>query len=128
MQFANTLEYSLKVLGELAGFAIRQRDISPVSEGVAGPVGIAAITSQAVSLGAVSTLQLVGLLSLNLAFINILPIPALDGGRFFFIVLEAVTRRKVYPKVEKWAHTVGFVLLLALIILITYNDILKLVR
>ncbi|MBI2594155.1 site-2 protease family protein [Candidatus Curtissbacteria bacterium] len=124
----NTLEYSLKVLGELAGFAIRQRDISPVSEGVAGPVGIAALTSQAVSLGAVSTLQLVGLLSLNLAFINILPIPALDGGRFFFIVLEAVTRRKVYPKVEKWAHTVGFVLLLALIILITYNDILKLVR
>jgi len=91
-------------------------------------VGIAAITSQAVSLGWLSVMQLVGLLSLNLAVINILPIPALDGGRFAFIIVEAIAKRRVYPKVEKWAHTIGFVLLLALILLVTYNDILKLVR
>jgi regulator of sigma E protease len=124
----NTLDYSVRVFGKLIGFAIRERDIAPVSEGVSGPIGIAQITVQAVSMGAISVLQLVGLLSLNLAFINILPIPALDGGRFLFIVIEAVTRRKVYPKVEKWVHTVGFALLIGLIILVTYNDILKLLR
>src|SRR3989338_10243403 len=124
----NTLDYSVRVFSEIIGYSIRSRDITPVSEGVAGPVGIAAITSQAVSLGWLSVMQLVGLLSLNLAVINILPIPALDGGRFAFIIVEAIAKRRVYPKVEKWAHTIGFALLLALILLVTYNDILKLVR
>ena len=124
----NTLEYSGKIFGRLIAFAVRERDITPVSEGVSGPVGIAQITSQAVALGPISVLQLVGLLSLNLAAINVLPIPALDGGRFFFLIIEAVTRRRVYPHVEKWAHSIGFALLLALIVLVTYNDILKLLR
>src|SRR3990167_2398085 len=124
----NTLDYSVRVFSEIIGYSIRTRDITPVSEGVAGPVGIASLTSQAVSLGALSVLQLVGLLSLNLAVINILPIPALDGGRFAFIIIEAVTKRRIYPAVEKWAHTIGFALLIALILLVTYNDILKLVR
>ena len=124
----NTLDYSVRVFAEIIGYSIRTRDITPVSEGVAGPVGIAAITSQAVSLGWLSVMQLVGLLSLNLAVLNILPVPALDGGRFAFIIVEAITKRRVYPAVEKWAHTIGFVLLIALILLVTYNDILKLVR
>lgn len=124
----NTVVYSAKVFGELIGFAISQKDIKPVSEGVSGPIGIAKITSQAVALGPISVLQLIGLLSLNLAVFNVLPIPALDGGRFFFIVIEAVTRKKVYPSIEKWTHTIGFALLLGLIVFITYNDILKLLR
>lgn len=124
----NTVVYSGKVFGEIIGYSIRQRDITPVSEGVSGPIGIAAITSQAVALGPVSVLQLVGLLSLNLAVINILPIPALDGGRFFFLLFELVTRRRVFPAFEKWAHTIGFALLLGLIFLVTYNDILKLIK
>ena len=124
----NTTDYSIKVFGELISFAVKERTIKPVSEGVSGPIGIAQITSQAVSLGAVSVLQLMGLLSLNLAIINILPIPALDGGRFFFILIEAVTRKRIYPQVEKWVHTVGFAVLLGLILLVTYNDILKWLR
>lgn len=124
----NTVDYSVKVFGQLIGYAIAHRDITPVSEGVSGPVGIAQITSQAVSLGPISVLQLVGLLSLNLAIVNILPIPALDGGRFFFLLVEAITRKRIYPHVEKWAHTVGFAILLGLILLVTYNDILKLLR
>lgn len=124
----NVLAYSGKVFGKIIGFSIRERDITPVSEGVSGPVGIAKLTSQAVAYGPIPVLQLAGLLSLNLAVINILPIPALDGGRFFFLIFEAITRRKVYPALEKWVHTIGFALLLGLILLITYNDILKLVR
>lgn len=124
----NTLEYSGKIFGRLIGFAVREKDISPVSEGVSGPVGIAQITTQAVALGPISVLQLFGLLSLNLAAINILPIPALDGGRFFFLIIEAVSGRRVYPHVEKWAHSIGFAILLGLIMLVTYNDIIKLLR
>lgn len=124
----NTVDYSIKVFGELIGFAIRERNIAPVSEGVSGPVGIAQITSQAVQLGTLSVLQLVGLLSLNLAVLNILPIPALDGGRFFFIIVEAVTRRRINATFEKWVHSIGFAFLIGLILLVTYNDILKLIK
>lgn len=124
----NTADYSLAVFGKLIGYSIANGDITPVSEGVSGPVGIARITQEAVALGPVSVLQLVALLSLNLAVMNVLPIPALDGGRFFFLVVEAVTRRKPKPVFEKWVHTVGFVVLIGLIVLITYNDVLKLVR
>ena len=124
----NIVDYSINGFGQLIGYAVRERNIEPVSEGVSGPIGIAAITSQAVALGPISVLQLVGLLSLNLAIINILPIPALDGGRFLFIIIETITRRRVNPSVEKWTHTIGFAFLLALIVLITYNDVLKLLR
>lgn len=124
----NTIDYSLHVMGELIGFSVKEHNITAVSEGVSGPVGIANIVSQAVALGPLSVLQLMGLLSLNLAFLNILPIPALDGGRFFFIMVEAVTRRKVHATFEKWVHTVGFVVLIGLILLVTYNDIFKLIH
>lgn len=124
----NTLDYSIRIFGQLVSLAIQQKDITPVAEGVSGPIGIARITREVVALGPISVLQLAGLLSLNLALINILPIPALDGGRFFFIIIEAVTRKRVHANVEKWAHSVGFALLLALIFLVTYNDILKLLR
>lgn len=124
----NVLDYSLQVFGELINYAFKTGDLSPVSEGISGPVGIAKITGEAVKLGGQSVLQLVALLSLNLAFMNVLPIPALDGGRFFFLLIEAVTRKRVYPVVEKWVHSVGFAILIGLILLVTYNDILKLIK
>jgi regulator of sigma E protease len=124
----NTVVYSGKIFAELIGYSVREKDITPVKEGVSGPVGIAQITGQAIALGPISVLQLVGLLSLNLAVINVLPIPALDGGRFFFILIEAVTRRRVHASFEKWVHTVGFAVLLALIVLVTFNDIVKLLQ
>jgi regulator of sigma E protease len=64
-----------------------------------------------------------GLISINLAVLNILPIPALDGGRLFFIGIEAVFGKKVLPKVEDAFHSVGFIVLIALIILISFFDI-----
>ncbi len=94
--------------------------------GVTGPVGVAQLTGQAVSYGATATLWFVALLSLNLAVINILPIPALDGGRLFFILIEIVTGRKISPKHEALAHAVGLAILLALIIFITFFDVVRL--
>lgn len=96
-----------------------------VPQGLAGPVGIAQLTGQFIKIGPDAVLSLVSLLSLNLAVLNILPIPALDGGRFFFILFEAVTRRKVDPKIEGYAHAAGMVFLLALIALITFHDLVR---
>lgn len=124
----NTTEYSLKVFGGFIGYAVTHRDLRPVSDNVSGPIGIAQIISQVTALGFIPTLSLVGLLSLNLAIMNVLPIPALDGGRFFFLIIEAIIGRRVYPQLEKWVHSIGFALLIGLFILISYNDILKLAR
>lgn len=95
-------------------------------EGVAGPLGVAQLTGEAVSFGFDAVLWFMALLSLNLAVLNILPIPALDGGRLFFIIIELVTRKKVNPKYESYAHMVGLALLLTLMAVVTIVDITRL--
>ncbi|PIZ98433.1 MAG: hypothetical protein COX78_03165, partial [Candidatus Levybacteria bacterium CG_4_10_14_0_2_um_filter_35_8] len=97
-----------------------------VPKGIAGPVGIAQLTGQFVQIGPYAILSFVSLLSLNLAILNILPIPALDGGRLFFILIEVVTGRKVNRKFEGYAHAIGMVLLLGLITVITLHDLFRL--
>ena len=99
-----------------------------MSDQVAGPVGIAVLTGQISSLGWIYLLQFVALLSLNLAFINILPLPALDGGRLLFIVIEKITGRPTKAKIEAVIHNIGFILLLVLIVFVTFQDVLRLVR
>lgn len=97
-----------------------------VPQEVAGPVGIAVLTGQAINLGFIYLLQLVALISLNLAVLNLIPFPALDGGRLLFLGIEKIKGSKVDPKVENTIHSIGIILLLALVVLITYRDILKL--
>ncbi|MDO8551775.1 MAG: RIP metalloprotease RseP [bacterium] len=96
-----------------------------VPQDVAGPVGIYQITGAVAKLGFLPTLRLLGLLSINLAVVNLLPIPALDGGRLLFIAIEAVARKRVKTQVEALAHQIGFAFLIALIILLTYHDIVR---
>lgn len=93
---------------------------------VAGPVGIATLTGQVASLGFAYLLQFMALLSLNLALINILPFPALDGGRLLFLLIEKFIGRPVRQSVEAIIHTVGFWILMLLIIFVTYKDIARL--
>ena len=69
--------------------------------------------------------SMTALLSIVLAFMNILPIPALDGGRLFFILIEGITGKKVNPKYEALAHTIGMAVLLTLILAITFKDVLQ---
>jgi regulator of sigma E protease len=109
-----------KALGQIIGDLI---SVGHVTQDIAGPVGIAVLTKQAVSLGIVQVLQFAALLSINLAILNILPFPALDGGRLLFIVMEKLRGRPIAQKVENVTHTVGFALLIGLIILITFRDI-----
>lgn len=94
---------------------------------VAGPVGIYTLTAEASRLGLSFVLQLTALLSINLAVLNILPIPALDGGRAVFIILEGIFRKKIIRQnVETIIHTIGFILLLVLLLAITVRDIIRL--
>jgi len=97
-----------------------------VPEGIAGIVGIAQLTHGAVQAGFMHYLRLLALLSLSLAALNVLPFPALDGGRLIFVLVEWISRRPVNRTFEVTTNAVGFVLLLLLIILITFNDIVRL--
>lgn len=94
-----------------------------VSADIAGPVGIAVLTGQVASLGFTYLLQFAALLSLNLAVINILPIPALDGGRILFLIIEKIKGRPAKQETEALVHNIGFILLIGLIILVTFKDI-----
>lgn len=95
----------------------------PVKADLAGPVGIAVMTGEIARLGLAHLLQFAAMLSINLAVINILPIPALDGGRVAFVLLEAIRRKPVTPRLEQAVHAVGFVLLLGLIVVVTFKDV-----
>ncbi len=104
-------------------------DFGKASQSVAGPVGLAVVTGTILSAGwaaALTFLWLVGVISLTLAIFNVLPVPALDGGRLLFLVIEAVSGGKVRGDIEKMVHQVGFIILLALALLITFSDIRKL--
>ena len=92
-----------------------------------GPVGIASLTGQVARSGLSRLLTFTGFLSINLAIINLLPIPGLDGARFAFTVVEMVRGRPINPKREAAINFAGIVLLLTLTLLITYRDIVRLV-
>ena len=88
-----------------------------------GPLKIAQIAGQQASLGAFEFIQLLALFSINLGFINLLPVPVLDGGHLFFYAVEAVRRRPVSLQVQDWAFRGGLALILALLLFTTFNDL-----
>src|SRR3989338_6184568 len=124
----NLTVYSVAVLSETINKAISSRNLAPVSNTVSGPVGITHYISDilAIKNPLLPYLEFLAMLSLNLAIVNILPFPGLDGGRLFFLLWEACTRKKVSPLVEKYIHSIGLVVLIGLIILVTASDIKKL--
>jgi regulator of sigma E protease len=94
-----------------------------VGDILTGPIGIAIYTGEATSMGISYILEFAALISLNLAIINFIPFPALDGGRVLFILFELVSGKRLSNKFEHWAHMTGFVLLIALMVYVTINDI-----
>ena len=88
-----------------------------------GPLKIAQVAGQQASLGLVAFVSLVALLSINLGFINLLPVPMLDGGHLLFYGIEAVQRRPVSPQAQDWAFRGGLAVILALLLLTTVNDL-----
>jgi len=101
--------------------------LAHIPKGVTGPVGVAAVVIENAKGGWLATVHLLGILSVNLAILNILPFPGLDGGRALFILLESVVAKKTLAKFEGYFHTVGMYLLLALLLVITIVDLKKLI-
>jgi regulator of sigma E protease len=95
-------------------------------EGVAGPVGMVGIVGDAYKLGFSFVISFAALISVNLGVINLLPFPALDGGRLFFLLIEKIKGSRINPKYFNIANTIGFSLLMLLMVVVTYHDIVKL--
>lgn len=95
-------------------------------DALSGPVGIYTVVGESINYGLYSVLFLVAYLSINVGVINIIPFPAFDGGRILFILIEKIKGSPVNQKFENWCHTIGFALLMLLILFITIKDIIKL--
>jgi len=105
-----------KMVGDLVFQGVVPKD-------VAGPVGIFQATEMVAKTGILNIFQFLGILSVNLAVLNVLPLPALDGGRLIFVGWEVVFRRRPKPQLERWINTAGMALLIILLILVTINDV-----
>lgn len=97
-----------------------------VSADLAGPVGIATMTGQVARMGLIYLLQFIAILSINLAIINFIPFPALDGGRVLFLAIEKIKGAPVKREIESLIHNIGFALLMVLVLIVTLKDIAKL--
>jgi len=114
-----------EIVGAFYGLLRDLFTVQRVTVEFSGPVGIAIITAEVVRMGFRHLLQFTALLSVNLAVINILPFPALDGGRLLFLVIERLRRRAVSARIEALVHNFGFVFLMLLVLVITYRDMVK---
>ncbi|MDD3647833.1 MAG: site-2 protease family protein [Candidatus Dojkabacteria bacterium] len=122
----NFTGYNLNVLGELVKISFEEKSVRPVSEGVSGIVGLANTTYDLVKVGDIfDILNLLGVVNISLAIMNLLPIPALDGGYLLILVIEKITKRKVSEKYQEWGVRVGFILMIVLGILITVKDVIQ---
>ena len=119
LYFFGLIFYSLGVL------VVKLFSHQHVGEVVSGPVGIFVLMKQMAGLGISYLCYFWAFLSINLAVINILPLPALDGGRLFFLLIEKIRRKAVSPKIEATIHQIGFFLLIFLMIFVTIKDIQK---
>lgn len=95
---------------------------------LSGPVGIFTLVSQTRSQGLLAIISFTAFLSINIGLLNLLPIPALDGGRLVFLGIEAVTRKPLNKKIENMVNQTMFILLMVLFVFVTYNDILRLIK
>jgi regulator of sigma E protease len=93
---------------------------------ITGPVGIVGVVGDAAEFGFIYLLSFTALISINLAVINLIPFPALDGGRLLFLLIETIKGSRIKPQVANIANMIGFGLLMLLMVVVTYNDIVKL--
>jgi len=123
-----SFKISQKIAVEVVNTLVKLVTFQKPQVDVAGPIGIAQYTDQAIKFGKNAILELLALLSLNLAIVNILPFPALDGGRLIFVIYEWVSKKRVNQTIERYLNLAGIIILLSLALLISYRDIVRLIR
>lgn len=130
MHAYNMFSYSMHIFKQLISVSISQKSVEPVSQGVSGPVGIYSVVDGMLKSGGefalLSLLDLVAMISLSLAFMNILPFPALDGGRIMFVIIELIRGKRISHELEANIHRWGMIILLVFIALVSVRDIFRL--
>ncbi|HJL55604.1 MAG: site-2 protease family protein [Candidatus Pacebacteria bacterium] len=121
-----TGEMTVLIAVALGGFLLSAFTLSADFSQIAGPVGIVGLVSDAAALGLIALLNFTAIISIHLAIINLFPFPALDGGRLVVILIEAIKRSPIKPKIVNAVNTIGFILLILLMLVVTYSDIVKL--
>lgn len=119
----NMVHFTFTTLGNLIKTSIIEKNVAIISRAVSGPVGILAFTKMSLEVGFWQVFTLAAVLSLALGTMNLLPIPAVDGGRMIFVLYEAIFRKRAPAKLERGINMIGFYFLLALLFLITLKDI-----
>lgn len=114
----NLVHQMTLIIGNLATGKLKLDNLS-------GPVGIFKVVDNASKLGFINIIYLIAYLCINVGFINFIPFPAFDGGRILFLIIEKIKGSKVNSKIENIIHSIGFILLMLLMIVVTYNDIIK---
>ena len=124
--FEQTYMKTAEILQALGGMVASLFTGAKTQVDIAGPVGLVTLTKEMSDLGIAYLLYFAAILSINLGIINILPIPALDGGRILFVLIEKIKGSPVSTAVEGYVHQIGFILLILLMVFVTLNDIIRL--
>lgn len=127
----NVLSYSLKKsvsIGRMVWISVLDLVTGNASlNDLAGPIGMTQVVGEAAKVGASSLILLVAFITINVGIFNLLPIPALDGGRLLFLIVEAIRRKRIKPEYEAYVHLAGFALLILLMVVVAFNDIWRLI-
>ncbi len=115
-------KYSFMLVGAMLNFFVILFRGQASSNDVVGPVGIIHLVGEAARMGPVYVANFTAMISMNLAVINLLPFPALDGGRLLLLVVQGITGKKIDPEKEGFIHFIGFVILIGLMIFVTFKD------
>jgi regulator of sigma E protease len=126
--FSEAANLARQIPGGLASAVAGLLGLSPDGGSAVGPIGIAEETGKMLAAPLVSQLVFVGLLSVNLAVLNVLPFPPLDGGRIAVVLIEALRRRRLPAEREALIYVTGFMVLIALVILISIQDVQRLIQ
>ena len=118
-----TISYARLIWRSLVDLVTGRVEVTQLS----GPIGIVQAISQAVSIGLDSVLSIMALITINLGIFNLLPLPALDGGKLVLLVVEKIRRRPLPTRYESAINLAGFALLMALMVFVAFNDVLRLV-
>ncbi|MCA9353379.1 site-2 protease family protein [Candidatus Nomurabacteria bacterium] len=120
--FGRSIELTREIWKGFVGIFSGGTDLSTIS----GPIGIVPVLSEASSLGFSYILFFTALISINLVILNLIPFPALDGGRLLFVIIESITKKRIPPKIFQWVNTIGFLILILLMVFISIKDIIAL--
>ncbi|CAH2213985.1 RIP metalloprotease RseP [Tepidibacter aestuarii] len=126
--FKYSVEQTFSILGQMIDFLGKAITGNVSKDEVAGPVGIINVVGQAADAGIINVIFLAAVISINLGLFNLLPIPALDGGRIVFLLIELIRGKKMDPEREGSIHFIGFVALMLLMVFTIYNDVSRIIK